>query len=308
MCAASKARRWVCAAWDESVGFPDALPTLCHYRSAGTSILMRCYLLCVPPPQQQQLTSEASSLPFNKPTVTAIPQRACPIAAHPPLPYLTISLTHPQVRYLERFNQKLAAASGRTTVVRVDGAGVSQPLAEDLGPRANRYQCGPFALEVGGGGDGGGGGGGGGVPGGAVRFGGAGGGAGAAGAAGAGPTGIRSRGGRRGGGAGALACFGDGCVCRLVLTALRCPCAAFALRSRFICRAFARRRLLRVNDAPARPRLRARALPLQSFRVWVLRLWPRPCPLPANWPSTAPRPWPFNKPFQGGCRGRRRHS
>ncbi|PNW84168.1 hypothetical protein CHLRE_04g223900v5 [Chlamydomonas reinhardtii] len=115
-----------------------------------------------------------------------------------------------KVRYLERFNQKLAAASGRTTVVRVDGAGVSQPLAEDLGPRANRYQCGPFALEVGGGGDGGGGGGGGGVPGGAVRFGGAGGGAGAAGAAGAGPTGIRSRGGRRGGGAGALACFGDG--------------------------------------------------------------------------------------------------
>ncbi|KAG2425069.1 hypothetical protein HXX76_013978 [Chlamydomonas incerta] len=114
-----------------------------------------------------------------------------------------------KVRYLERFNQKLAAASGRTTVVRVDAAGVTQPSTDDLGPRANRYQCGPFALEVGGGGGGGAGDGpgGGGGPGGAVRFGGAGAGAGGA---GAGPTGIRSRGGRRGGGAGALACFGDG--------------------------------------------------------------------------------------------------
>ncbi|KAG2452146.1 hypothetical protein HYH02_003178 [Chlamydomonas schloesseri] len=112
-----------------------------------------------------------------------------------------------KVRYLERFNQKLAAASGRTTVVRVDAAGVAQPSAEDLGARGNRYQCGPFALEVGGG-AGGIGGGTGGVPAGAVRFGGAGAGAGGGGA-GAGPTGIRSRGGRRGGG-GALACFGDG--------------------------------------------------------------------------------------------------
>ncbi|KAG2488575.1 hypothetical protein HYH03_012894 [Edaphochlamys debaryana] len=113
-----------------------------------------------------------------------------------------------KVRYLERYHQK-AAASGRTTVVRVDGAGVAQPAGGgDGGARGSRYQCGPFALEVGGGGgaDGAAAGGYGSTgPGAGGRFGGAGG------AAGAGPAGgIRSRGARRGAGSQVLACFGDG--------------------------------------------------------------------------------------------------
>ncbi|GLC42313.1 hypothetical protein PLESTB_000660600 [Pleodorina starrii] len=114
-----------------------------------------------------------------------------------------------KIRYLERYNQR-AAAAGRTTVVRVDAAGVAQPSPEELAAaRGNRYQCGPFALEVGGGrsggapeaggaGPGGGGGGSlGGAGGGPTRFGG-----------GGGATGVRSRGARRGGGVQVLACFG----------------------------------------------------------------------------------------------------
>ncbi|GIL61748.1 hypothetical protein Vafri_16138, partial [Volvox africanus] len=109
-----------------------------------------------------------------------------------------------KIRYLERFNQRAAAAS-RTTVVRVDAAGVAQPSAEELAAaRTNRYQCGPFALEVGGPRRGGldaagaaGGGGGGPGASGATKFGGS----------GSSGVGVRSRGARRGG-AGALACFG----------------------------------------------------------------------------------------------------
>ncbi|GIL86016.1 hypothetical protein Vretifemale_14276, partial [Volvox reticuliferus] len=108
-----------------------------------------------------------------------------------------------KIRYLERYNQRAAAAS-RATVVRVDAAGVAQPSAEELAAaRTNRYQCGPFALEVGG------------TRRGALdaagTAGGAGGGLGAGGATklggGGSGGGIRSRGARRGG-AGALACFG----------------------------------------------------------------------------------------------------
>ncbi|KXZ50466.1 hypothetical protein GPECTOR_16g640 [Gonium pectorale] len=113
-----------------------------------------------------------------------------------------------KVRYLERYNQKLAASGGRTTVVRVDAAGVAAPSPEDLAAsaRGSRYQCGPFALEVGGGGGeamashGSGFTSGSGIAGG--RFGGT-----------SGPavgTGIRSRGGRRGGANQVLSCFGEG--------------------------------------------------------------------------------------------------
>ncbi|GFR41759.1 hypothetical protein Agub_g2515 [Astrephomene gubernaculifera] len=111
-----------------------------------------------------------------------------------------------KVRYLERYNQKAAAAAaaggaGRTTVVRVDAAGVAQPSPEEAAAaRGSRYQCGPFALELGGGrqgGDAAGGGGKLGATGGAVRFGGSGGGG------GGGGGGIRSRGARRG-----MGCFG----------------------------------------------------------------------------------------------------
>lgn len=52
-----------------------------------------------------------------------------------------------QLRYLERYSQK-AAATGRSTVVRVDASGIPQAVQD---AKANRYQCGPFALELGGG-------------------------------------------------------------------------------------------------------------------------------------------------------------
>ncbi|EFJ47697.1 hypothetical protein VOLCADRAFT_117799 [Volvox carteri f. nagariensis] len=109
-----------------------------------------------------------------------------------------------KIRYLERYNQRAAAAS-RTTVVRVDAAGVAQPSPEELAAvRGSRYQCGPFALEVGAQRGGGGGG--------AATVAGAGGGAGGIGGGGStrysGGAGMRSRGARRGGGP--LACFGDG--------------------------------------------------------------------------------------------------
>lgn len=54
-----------------------------------------------------------------------------------------------QLRYLERYSQKATAAAttGRSTVVRVDAAGLPQPMQD---AKANRYQCGPFALELGG--------------------------------------------------------------------------------------------------------------------------------------------------------------
>ncbi len=107
-----------------------------------------------------------------------------------------------QVRYLERYSQKAAAGAGRSTVVRVDDAGVTQEAQEDT--KSSRYQCGPFSIEVGGGGAA------------APEASGRGGGRGDAVAAGlpaAGHTstgGMRSRGGKRAvGSSGALACFGE---------------------------------------------------------------------------------------------------
>lgn len=115
-----------------------------------------------------------------------------------------ITYTHPlQVRYLERYSQKAAASAGRTTVVRVDAAGVAQPAdGAGAGARGSRYQCGPFALEVGGGRAGGGGaaggaGGGGQLPANVVTT---------------GAGGMRSRGGRKGAANQVMACFGVGWV------------------------------------------------------------------------------------------------
>ncbi len=108
-----------------------------------------------------------------------------------------------QVRYLERYSQKAAASAGRTTVVRVDAAGVAQPAdGAGAGARGNRYQCGPFSLEVGGGRAGGGGaaggaGGGGPLPANVVTT---------------GAGGMRSRGGRKGAANQVMACFGVGWV------------------------------------------------------------------------------------------------